>query len=45
MLIEKGAFGNLPAGEVYTSPLEGTVNGSLVVKEGWFANLTENMIC
>lgn len=43
ILIEKGKFGNLPAGEVYTSPLEGTTNGNLVVKEGWFANLTENM--
>ncbi len=43
ILKEKGAFGNLPAGEVYTVPLEGTTNGSLVVKKRWFANLTENM--
>ncbi|MEA1965049.1 MAG: aminopeptidase [Candidatus Aerophobetes bacterium] len=43
ILKEKGTFGNLPAGEVYTVPLEGTTEGSLVVKEGWFADLTENM--
>jgi len=41
---EKGAFGNLPAGEVYTVPLEGTANGNLVVEKGWYAELTENMI-
>jgi leucyl aminopeptidase (aminopeptidase T) len=28
---EKGIFGNLPAGEVYTAPLEGTSHGTLVV--------------
>jgi len=28
---EKGAFGNLPAGEVCIGPLEGTTNGRLVV--------------
>ena len=41
---EKGAFGNLPAGEVYTVPLEGTANGNLVVEKGWCANLEEDMI-
>jgi aminopeptidase len=40
----KGAFGNLPAGEVYTVPLEGTANGKLVVEKGWCANLEEDMI-
>jgi leucyl aminopeptidase (aminopeptidase T) len=40
---EKGAFGNLPAGEVYTVPLEGTTNGKLVVEEGWYAGLTEDL--
>ncbi|MCD6599208.1 MAG: aminopeptidase [Dehalococcoidia bacterium] len=39
----KGMFGNLPAGEVYAAPLEGTTNGNLVVKAGWFANLEEDM--
>lgn len=28
---EKGIFGNLPAGEVYTAPLEGTAEGLLVI--------------
>ena len=40
---EKGAFGNLPSGEVYTVPLEGTTNGSLVVEKGWCADLEEEM--
>jgi len=40
---EKGAFGNLPSGEVYTVPLEGTTNGSLVVQKGWCADLIEDM--
>lgn len=30
MLTEKGAFGNLPAGEAYLAPLEGTAQGKLV---------------
>jgi len=28
---ERGAFGNLPAGEVFVAPLEGTANGTVVV--------------
>ncbi len=40
---EKGAFGNLPAGEVYTAPLEGTTNGKLVVEAGWYAGLAEDL--
>lgn len=35
---KKGAFGNLPAGEVCISPLEGTSNGVVVV-DGSFASL------
>ncbi len=42
MLAEKGAFGNLPSGEVYSAPLEGTANGILVVEQGWCA-LTEDL--
>ncbi|MGA1848297.1 MAG: aminopeptidase [Thermoplasmatota archaeon] len=31
MLQERGSFGNLPAGELFCAPLEGTANGTLVV--------------
>jgi len=31
---DKGAWGNLPAGEAYSTPLEGTGNGRLVVEKG-----------
>jgi len=40
---EKGAFGNLPSGEVFSVPLEGTTNGNLVVEKGWYTNLEEDM--
>lgn len=39
----EGAFGNLPSGEVFSVPLEGTTNGRLVVEKGWCANLEEDM--
>jgi leucyl aminopeptidase (aminopeptidase T) len=32
MLTRPGSFGNLPAGEVYLAPLEGTAEGSLVLE-------------
>ena len=31
MLQQQGSFGNLPAGEAYIAPLEGTTNGVLVI--------------
>jgi len=40
---EKGAWGNLPSGETYCAPIEGTGEGKVVVEAGWFANLKENM--
>lgn len=40
---ETGAFGNLPSGEAYIAPLEGTANGKVVVEKGWHIGLTENM--
>lgn len=32
VLIRKGSFGNLPAGEIYLAPLEGTSEGRLVLE-------------
>jgi leucyl aminopeptidase (aminopeptidase T) len=32
ILTKKGSFGNLPAGEVYLAPQEGTANGQLVLE-------------
>ncbi len=32
---EKSTFGNLPAGEIFTAPMEGTTNGIMVVEKGW----------
>ena len=37
-------FGNLPAGEAYIVPVEGTGEGVLVVQPGWYPNLTEEMV-
>jgi leucyl aminopeptidase (aminopeptidase T) len=38
-----GLWGNLPAGEAYTSPVEGTANGRLVAPAGWYPGLRENL--
>ncbi len=34
ILTRQGSFGNLPAGEVFLAPLEGTANGKLVLEWG-----------
>jgi leucyl aminopeptidase (aminopeptidase T) len=34
ILTRKGSFSNLPAGEVYLAPLEGTANGTLILEWG-----------
>jgi leucyl aminopeptidase (aminopeptidase T) len=39
-----GTWGNLPAGEAYIAPLEGTAEGQLVVQAGWAAGLMEDMV-
>ena len=40
---EKGAWGNLPSGEAYCAPVEGTGEGRLVVETNWYPSLKENM--
>ena len=37
-------WGNLPAGETYAVPLEGTGQGRLVAPAGWYPGLEENMV-
>ncbi|MFX1362032.1 MAG: aminopeptidase [Promethearchaeota archaeon] len=39
-----GDWGNLPAGEAYGAPVEGTANGRIVVLKGWHPRLKEKMI-
>lgn len=43
ILTERGAFGNLPSGEAFCAPIEGTANGRVVVEPGWFQDLREEM--
>jgi leucyl aminopeptidase (aminopeptidase T) len=40
---ERAAWSNLPAGEAYAAPLEGTAEGVIVAQAGWYPNLTEDM--
>jgi leucyl aminopeptidase (aminopeptidase T) len=41
---EPGMWGNLPAGETYAIPLEGTAEGTLVAPAGWYPYLEEDMV-
>jgi leucyl aminopeptidase (aminopeptidase T) len=41
LFVAKGSFGNLPAGESFIAPLEGTAEGQIVVEPGWARGLTE----
>jgi len=41
---KKGDWGNLPSGEAYIAPVEGTAKGKVVVDKGWYPDLKENMI-
>lgn len=43
IFVEKGAWGNLPSGEAYCAPVEGTAEGNLVVEPNWYPELKENM--
>ena len=40
---ERGSWGNLPSGEAYCAPVEGTANGKLVVEANWYPDLKEKM--
>jgi len=40
---EKGSFGNLPSGEAFCAPVEGTANGKVVVEPNWYPGLKEKM--
>jgi len=39
-----GSWGNLPAGECYAVPVEGSGEGQLVASVGWHPNLTEDLV-
>ncbi|MDH4208642.1 MAG: aminopeptidase, partial [Anaerolineae bacterium] len=41
---ERAAWSNLPAGETYAAPVEGTALGVIVVQAGWYPNLSEDMV-
>jgi len=40
---KRGAWGNLPSGEAYCAPVEGTGEGKLVVEVNWYPGLEESM--
>lgn len=44
VLTRQGSFGNLPAGEAFVAPLEGTANGKLVMEWGPTRQLESPMI-
>jgi aminopeptidase len=41
---ERAAWSNLPAGETYAAPVEGTADGVIVAEAGWYPNLDEDMV-
>lgn len=44
IIANKGEWGNLPGGEAYIAPVEGTATGIIVVPAGWYFGLVEDMI-
>jgi leucyl aminopeptidase (aminopeptidase T) len=43
LLTERGSWGNLPAGEAYAAPIEGSGEGAVVVEPGCLPGLKEKM--
>ncbi|WP_455278231.1 aminopeptidase [[Eubacterium] cellulosolvens] len=43
ILDSRGDWGNLPAGEAYIVPVEGTANGIVIIEDGWFPDLKRKM--
>lgn len=43
-LSNKGAWGNLPGGEVYVAPLEGTANGKIVIEKTRYRTISQDMV-
>lgn len=41
---ERAAWSNLPAGEAYAAPVEASAEGVIVVRTGWYPNLSEDMV-
>ncbi len=41
--VNPGDWGNLPAGEVYIAPVEGSAEGVFIAPKGWFPGLKEDM--
>jgi leucyl aminopeptidase (aminopeptidase T) len=39
LYVAPGSWGNLPAGEAYVAPVEGSAEGRIVVRRGWFPGL------
>jgi len=40
---KKGDWGNLPAGEAFVAPIEGSAEGVLVTPKGWYPDLKQDM--
>lgn len=43
IMAEEGEWGNLPGGEAYIAPVEGTAQGRLVLPAGWYFELEKDM--
>lgn len=43
LILGKGDWGNLPGGEVFAAPVEGTAQGVLMVPAGWYPGLKQDM--